>query len=167
MAVALTQSLGPLLGTRLAASGAGFLYATRLGSVPGSRPASTIAPTIVADSAGRLRYVLGAAGDARIITAVIQTLSRAIDQGYPLDRAVAAPRVHPTGARALRVEKDSAITWSDADFARLQALGMEVTASPSSYFARVHAVAVDPASGSLIGVAEPRGAGGTAGPIRR
>jgi gamma-glutamyltranspeptidase/glutathione hydrolase len=166
MAVALTQSLGPNMGTRLAAPGLGFMYATRLGSVPGSRPGSTIAPTIVTDSAGHPRYVLGAAGDARIITAVIQTLSRAIDQKLSLDRAVAAPRVHPMGQASLRIERGTQIRWSDGDMERFRSLGFQVDTSPSTYFARVHAVSVDFARRRLLGVAEPRGNGGASGPLR-
>jgi gamma-glutamyltranspeptidase/glutathione hydrolase len=166
MVVALTQSLGPSMGTRLAAPGLGFLYATRLGTVPGSRPGSTIAPTIVVDSLNRPRFVLGAAGDARIITAVIQTISRALDGGLPLDRAVAAPRVHPMGRASLRVERDTPIRWSDAEMTRFRSLGFQVDSGPSSYFARVHAVAIDFERRRLFGVAEPRGNGGAAGPVR-
>ena len=166
MVVSLTQSLGPSMGTRLAAPGLGFLFATRLGSTPGSRPGSTIAPTVVMDSAGRPRYILGAAGDARIITAVIQTISRAIDQRLPFDRAVGSPRVHPMGQASLRVERDSAIRWTDSVMERLRTLGFQVDTSPSSYFARVHAVAINYSSGTLLGVAEPRGNGGAAGPVR-
>jgi gamma-glutamyltranspeptidase/glutathione hydrolase len=168
MAVALTQSLGPVLGTRLASPGLGFLYATRLGSEPGSRPGSTISPTIVTDPSDRLLYVLGGAGDDRIISAVIQTLSRAIDQQLPLDKAVAAPRVHPMGATTLRIERDlrSRITWSDVEMERLKALGFTIETSPSGFYGRVHAVVVDHETGRLIGVAEPRGLGGAAGPVR-
>jgi gamma-glutamyltranspeptidase/glutathione hydrolase len=166
MAVALTQSLGPILGTRLSSPGVGFLYATRLGTVPGSRPGSTISPTVVTDTAGRLTYVLGGAGDSRIISAVIQTLSRAIDQRMSLDRAVAAPRLHPMGRTTLRVERDTRTGWSDVDIARLKALGFTVETSPPTYYGRVHAVFVDHADQRLMGVAEPRGNGGAAGPVR-
>jgi gamma-glutamyltranspeptidase/glutathione hydrolase len=166
MAVSLTQSLGPVLGTRLASPGVGFLYATRLGSVPGSRPGSTISPTIVTDPAGRLLYVLGGAGDSRIISAVIQTLSRAIDQQLPLESAVGAPRVHPTGETMLRVERDPRRGWTDAEMDRLKALGFTVETSPSSYYGRVHAIVVDHETRRLIGVAEPRGLGSASGPVR-
>ncbi len=168
MSVALTQSLGPVLGSRLVAPGLGFLYATRLGSVPGSRPGSTISPTIVTDPSGRLRYVLGGAGDSRIISAVIQTLSRAIDQGLPLERAVAAPRLHPMNATTLRVERDSAsrIMYTDAEIERLKALGFTIETSPSTYYGRVHAATIDEETRRFIGIAEPRGFGSAAGPIR-
>jgi gamma-glutamyltranspeptidase / glutathione hydrolase len=160
--VALTQSLGPALGTRLAASGTGIVYATRLGATPGSRPASTISPTLVLRD-GRVRYVLGGAGDNRIITAVIQTLSRALDQGLPLEQALASPRVHPLGATQLRLEEGA---WIAADLARLEELGFEIDAGPPTYFGRVHAIAIHPADGRLTGIAEPRGFGGAASPLR-
>lgn len=166
MSVALTQSLGPSLGTRLAAPGLGFLYATRLGSVPGSRPGSTISPTIVTDPSGNLRYVLGGAGDSRIISAVIQTLSRAIDQGLPLDRAVAAPRLHPMGGTTLRMERDTSGGWTDAEMERLRVLGFTIETSPSTYYGRVHAVTIDEETRRFIGVAEPRLFGSAAGPVR-
>ena len=168
MAVALTQSLGPVLGSRLAASGTGFLFGTRLGSTPGSRPGSTISPTIVTDRNDRLLYVLGGAGDARIISAVIQTISRAIDQQLPLDRAVAAPRVHPMGATILRVERDtvSSIGWTDAEIERQKALGFTIDTERSTWYGRVHAVVVDHETRRLIGVAEPRGFGSASGPVR-
>lgn len=168
LAVALTQSLGPVLGTRLVAPGLGFLFATRLGNTPGSRPGSTISPTIVTDPSGRLRYVLGGAGDSRIISAVIQTISRAVDHQLPLDRAVGAPRVHPMGNTTLRMERDSTtgIVWTDADLERLRTLGFTLEFSPSNYYGRVHAVTIDEETKRFIGVAEPRGFGGAAGPVR-
>jgi gamma-glutamyltranspeptidase/glutathione hydrolase len=164
MAVALTQSLGPSLGSRVSSPGTGFLFATRLGNVPGSRPGSTIAPTIITDSAGRTRYVLGAAGDARIISAVIQTVSRMFDQRLPLEQAIASPRLHPMGRGSIRVERGGRIGWSDADIVRLRQLGFQLDTAPSSFFARVHAVAVNQDALRLIGVAEPRGLGSAAGP---
>ena len=160
--VALTQSLGPGLGTRVAASGTGVLFATRLGATPGSRPSSTIAPTIVLRD-GQVRYLLGGAGDNRIITAVTQTLSRVLDQGRSLEQAVAAPRGHPLAARQIRLEGG---VWPESARARLQSLGFELSDGPSTYFGRIYAISIDPTTRVLTGVAEPRGYGGAAAPIR-
>jgi gamma-glutamyltranspeptidase / glutathione hydrolase len=160
--VALTQSLGPALGTRLAASGTGIVFATRLGAVPGSRPGSTISPTIVLRD-GSVRYVLGGAGDNRIITAVIQVLSRALDQGMSLEDAMAAPRVHPMSATELRLEEGR---WDDISRRRLQSFGFEISNGPPNFFGRVHAIAFDRSTGQFTGVAEPRGFGGAAAPLR-
>jgi gamma-glutamyltranspeptidase / glutathione hydrolase len=160
--VSLTQSLGPALGTRLAASGTGVLYATRLGAVPGSRPASTIAPTLVLRN-GEVRFALGGAGDNRIITAVIQTLSRALDHGMTLAEAMAAPRVHPVSVTELRLEEGR---WDDVTRRRLQSFGFQLTTGPATWFGRVHAIEVSADGREFLGVAEPRGFGGAAAPRR-
>jgi len=60
---------------------------------PGKRMLSSMTPTIVCKD-GQLRYVIGAPGGGRIITAVMQVLLNCVDHGMPLKRAVEAPRVH-------------------------------------------------------------------------
>lgn len=186
--VSITQSLGPAMGTRLVAPGLGFIYATRLGTVPGSRPASTIAPTIVSGGLKPAGYInnavsgglkpgdsikagagvvaLGGAGDARIISAVIQVISRMVDHRMPLAEAMAAPRVHPDALRTLRVEEGPVAAWTAADRARLEKWGFTLIGAPSGFFGRVHAV-MGPATkdAAAIGVAEPRWTGGAAGPL--
>lgn len=164
--VAITQSLGPSMGTRLVAPNLGFLYATRLGAVPGSRPASTIAPTIVTAPGGSGSVALGGAGDSRIISAVIQVISRLVDHRMPLDEAVAAPRVHPDAMKTLRVEEGPAGMWTAADRARLEGWGFTLVGAPSGFFGRVHAVERRAAGRPLLGVAEPRWTGGASG-VRR
>lgn len=161
--VALTQSLGPSMGTRLVAPGLGFLYATRLGTAPGSRPASTVSPTIVIPPDGGPVVALGGAGDSRIISAVIQVISRLVDHGMPLQEAVQAPRVHPDAERTLRIEEGPVSSWSATDRARLASWGFTLVPSPSGFFGRVHAVSFDRGTGQALGVAEPRWTGGAAG----
>ena len=163
--VAMTQSLGPSMGTRLVASNLGFLYATRLGAVPGSRPGSTIAPTIVIAPDGQSIVALGGAGDSRIISAVIQVISRLIDHQMPLAEAMAAPRVHPDAQKTLRVEDGPTGVWSAADRARLEGWGFTLIGAPSGFFGRVHAVQRPGASSPMLGVAEPRWTGGASGPV--
>jgi gamma-glutamyltranspeptidase/glutathione hydrolase len=163
--VALTQSLGPSMGTRLVAPGLGFLYATRLGTTPGSRPASTIAPTIVVPPDDAPIVALGGAGDARIISAVIQVISRMVDHKMSLADAMAAPRVHPDALKSFAVEEGPVASWTAADRARLEKWGFKLTGAPSGLFGRVHAVSRRPTPGApAIGVAEPRWTGGAAGP---
>lgn len=161
--VALTQSLGPSMGTRLVAPGLGFLFATRLGTAPGSRPASTVSPTIVVSPDGRDVVALGGAGDNRIITAVIQVVSRIVDHKMTLPEALLAPRIHPDAERTLRVEEGPVSAWSSADRERFATWGFKLVPSPSGFFGRVHAVRIS-GSTPAQGVAEPRWTGSAAGP---
>jgi gamma-glutamyltranspeptidase/glutathione hydrolase len=109
---------------------------------------------------------LGGAGDARIISAVIQVVSRIVDHKMSLADAVAAPRVHPDDARTLRVEEGPVSTWSAADRSRLERWGFKLIGAPSGFFGRVHAVTRSSAAPEMTGVAEPRWTGGAAGPSR-
>ncbi len=61
---------------------------------PGKRMLSSMSPTIVLDADGKVDLVLGAAGGSRIITAVFEELSNAVDFGMDAADAVRAPRFH-------------------------------------------------------------------------
>lgn len=61
---------------------------------PGKRPLSSMSPTLVLNEAGKPILTCGAAGGPKIITAVLQTLVRALDLGQSIDAAIASPRVH-------------------------------------------------------------------------
>jgi gamma-glutamyltranspeptidase / glutathione hydrolase len=61
---------------------------------PGKIPLSSMTPTLVFDPAGRLVMAVGAAGGARIPTAVALAVLHVIDDGMDLDAALAAPRLH-------------------------------------------------------------------------
>jgi gamma-glutamyltranspeptidase/glutathione hydrolase len=60
---------------------------------PGKRPLSSMTPTIVLKD-GKPFLVTGSPGGSRIITAVLQVISNAIDFHMPIDKAVSAPRLH-------------------------------------------------------------------------
>jgi gamma-glutamyltranspeptidase/glutathione hydrolase len=60
---------------------------------PGKRPLSSMTPAIVLKN-GKPFLVTGSPGGSRIITAVLQVISNAIDLKLPLAEAVAAPRIH-------------------------------------------------------------------------
>lgn len=60
---------------------------------PGRRPLSSMTPTIVL-RAGRVEMVAGASGGPRIISSTLQVLLNQMAAGMPLDRAMAAPRLH-------------------------------------------------------------------------
>ncbi len=167
--VALTQSLGPSTGSRVATSGLGFLYAATMGYLgampPGSRPWSSQSPLIVLND-GQPAYVLGAAGGRRIISAIVSVVSRIADQDLSLAQAMAEPRLHPTD-EAVYMEGRRQATWSAADLADLGEFGFTAVArGQASYFARIHGIEIDGPRGSYTGVADPRWMGSANGARR-
>jgi gamma-glutamyltranspeptidase/glutathione hydrolase len=115
---------------------------------------------------GQPVLVLGAAGARRIISAVVATVSRTIDQQLPLVQALAAPRFHPLAGR-IDLEQRPGTAWSAGDVARLDALGFRVeTRDDAPYFARVNAIAWDGARRVWVGVADPRWPGAAGAPAR-
>lgn len=167
--VALTQSLGPIMGSKVAAPGLGFVYAATMGYLgsqpPGARPFSSQSPLIVLED-GEPAYVLGAAGARRIISAIVEVVSRVVDEELSLADAMALPRFHPTPA-TVYMEGRRAATWSAADMAELASYGLTPEARASApYFARIHGIEFDALTGEYIGVADPRGNGSARGARR-
>lgn len=161
--VALTQSLGPTLGARVVTPGLGFLYASTLGGYlagggPGYRPWSSQAPLIVVRD-GEPALVVGGAGARRIVSALVTTLSRVLQDGESLDAALASPRLHATGSR-VEVQEG----WPVAQ--ALEDLGYRVGLREAAYFARLNAVAL-PRPGSFLGAGDPRWSESAAGGPRR
>ncbi|NIM50986.1 MAG: hypothetical protein GTO22_17350, partial [Gemmatimonadales bacterium] len=165
--VALTQSLGPSLGSKVAAPGLGFLYAATMGYLgalaPGARPFSSQSPLIVLND-GQPAYVLGGAGARRIISAIVEVVSRVVDEELSLADAVALPRFHPTPTK-IYMEGRRAATWSAADLAELMSVGFTPEARESAaYFATIHGIEFVFATRDYIGVADPRWHGSARGP---
>jgi gamma-glutamyltranspeptidase/glutathione hydrolase len=106
MAVALTQSLGPEYGSRVATPDLGFLYAVTMGAykdgAPGTRPNLSQSPFMVLKD-DRPLLVLGAAGGGRIPSAILSVISRFLDRGDAFREAMSGPRVH-TGETCPRLE---------------------------------------------------------------
>lgn len=165
-AVALTTSIGPRFGDGLATLDLGFLYAHsyRMDGepTPRLRDETEQTPTIVLKN-GRAVLALGGAGSARIPGAVLQVISNVVDRGWPLERAVAAPRLHCQGVN-VRIHEGIA----PAILAALRAAGLKLEVVKQASHARhvgiVHAVAFDPASGEFTGAADPAYDGAAAGP---
>jgi gamma-glutamyltranspeptidase/glutathione hydrolase len=114
-AVSLTTTLNEWFGSAITVPGLGFVLndemddfasvpgtANMFGLVqgepnaiaPGKRMLSSMSPSVVLGADGNVDLVLGAAGGSRIITAVFQELSDAIDFGMDAADAVRAPRIH-------------------------------------------------------------------------
>jgi gamma-glutamyltranspeptidase/glutathione hydrolase len=113
-AVAVTTTLNDSFGSHVTAGSLGFLlndemddFASKMGVAnmfgliqgpanaiaPGKRPLSSMTPTIVLQD-GKLRYVLGSPGGARIITTVANIFLSAAEGGLNIQQAVDAPRFH-------------------------------------------------------------------------
>ncbi|MFT6795979.1 MAG: gamma-glutamyltranspeptidase/glutathione hydrolase [Maribacter sp.] len=185
MVVSITQTVGPLFGSKVITPGLGFVYASTMGTYlsntdqePGSRPRTTIAPTIVTKD-GETVMVLGAAGGLRILSGIAQTISRHIDRDLDIKKAVAAPRIHPeavlneeTGKRKYDGMKFSAEFtpkngWASMDSISWSQAGFDVK-SIKRYgaFARVHAVTYNPKTNTWTGVADPDWEGTAEGPLK-
>ena len=168
--VALTQSVGPTMGSKVATEGLGFVYAATMGYLgqlePGTRRHWSSQSPLLVMRDGRPLLVLGGAGSRRIISGVVQSVSRFIDQQLPLEQALAGPRFHPTASR-IDIEVRPGTAWSAADVSRLEALGFNVEARDDApYFARINAIAWDAAAREWVGVADPRWPGTAAAPAR-
>src|SRR4029077_2303428 len=113
-AVAVTYTINGSFGAGVIAPGTGFflnnemddftvkpetpnLYGLVQGEanaiVPGKRPLSSMAPTLV-EKDGRVMLVLGSPGGSRIITSVLETILNVVDYGMSPREAVEAPRLH-------------------------------------------------------------------------
>jgi gamma-glutamyltranspeptidase/glutathione hydrolase len=113
-AVAVTTTLNDSFGSRVTATGLGFLlndemddFAAKQGVPnaygliqgpanaigPKKRPLSAMTPTIVLKD-GKLFLVLGSPGGPRIITTVANILMGVVDYGMNIQEAVNAPRFH-------------------------------------------------------------------------
>src|SRR5256885_1700175 len=61
---------------------------------PHKRMLSAMTPSIVTDSAGHVRLIIGSPGGPTIITTVSQVIMNVVDQDMGLADAIAAPRIH-------------------------------------------------------------------------
>jgi gamma-glutamyltranspeptidase/glutathione hydrolase len=171
MMVALTQSLGPNMGSMVVTPGLGFLYAATLGGYlgrmePGERAQSHMSPTMLVQDGVPL-LALGAAGGGRIPTAIIAAVSRLVDQNLSLADALAAPRVapdtpsmriggDPDAPTIVQAEIVEGLGFSAAVLDSLAARGFEIeTITRTGAFGRIHAVRWHPDQGVWEGVADP------------
>ena len=170
MYVSLTQTIGPNLGSKVATPGLGFLYAATLGGYlgrmePGERARSSISPLMVLAD-GEPVLVLGAAGGARIISAVVQAVLRVVDQGMDLPDALAAARVHPIDG-GIAMETSPGIGWAGEDVAEVASWMLVQEVEREGAFGRIHGIWRDPETGEMVGVADPDWEGAAIVPATR
>ena len=152
--VALTQTIGPTMGSKVATKGLGFLYAVTLGGYlgkykPGDRAKSHISPTFI-EKNGEILLALGAAGGSRIIPAVTQVTDRYFRQNHSLETALKLPRVYPYDD-SLWVENHIGVEKLNASFVDKN-LSIKYI-DEIARFGRVHAVALK--GQKWVGCADP------------
>ena len=158
--VAITQTLGPNMGSKVATKGLGFLYNVTMGPYlggylgedkPGDRASSHISPTLFTNG-DEVVLALGAAGGQRIITAITQVAYRYLAQNTPLYDALYLPRYYKDDG-ILYIEDHLGINRINA---QLFSSVYNVKRIPhKAYFGRVHAVALDSLKKLWIGSADP------------
>lgn len=120
---------------------------------PGIRMGSMMAPIIVTAPDGTVTG-LGTGGSERIRSALLLSVLRLVDLGDGLDRAVAAPRLHPTDAGVqLEPGWDSRVV----DLLRRRE-PVNIWPAPNLFYGGVHAVSRRP-DGSVVAVGDSRRSG--------
>jgi len=163
-AVALTQSIGPPFGSKVANPELGFLYAYsyNLAEHPLQyhREKSSQSPTIVFRD-NQPYIVIGAAGNIRIPASIVQTIVNVIDHNMSLDEAVSSPRVFLTD-QELHLE---AAELPESTLTELQRLGYNIKVHDNfdGYFGRAHAILIDRLTKKIYGAADPRDYGAAGG----
>lgn len=120
----------------------------------GKRPLSSMTPTIVLKD-GKPVLIVGSPGGPKIITAVLQVVSNVLDFDMPLDRAVAAPRVHHQWSPDELV-LEPGIPQAAID--ELGARGHILKVLAEDGLGEVQAILVKP-NGTKVAVSDPRGEG--------
>lgn len=163
-AVAITQSIGPSFGSKVASLELGFFYAYSYDMnddpIPYQREKTSQSPTMLLKE-GEPFLVLGSAGSSRIPGSIVRTVVNVIDHGMGLEDALGARRwfIAPNG---LRIE---ALGLPDPVAGALEEYGYDLQPyfEKNGYLGRVHAVLVDPLTGTLFGGSDPRDFGGAGG----
>ena len=170
-AVAVTTTLNDFFGSRVTATGLGFLlndemddFASKPGVPniygliqgpanavgPGKRPLSSMDPTIVLKN-GRLFLVLGSPGGSRIISTVANILMGVVDYGMDIQQSVNAPRFHH---QWLPDEAVVETGFSPDTLRILEHMGYKVEQHP--YWSDGECIAIDLKSGERLGAADGR-----------
>ncbi len=178
-AVSMTYTLEYGYGSRIVVPGAGFLLNNELGdfnsapemtddrgnigtkanlALPGKRPLSSMAPTILAKD-GKLFMVTGSPGGRTIINTVLMTILNVVDFAMNAQEAVDAGRIHHQWLPdRLSMERYG---FSADTIAKLKAMGHTITEGGGQGVAEVIVVGKDGVlEGGVDGRATDGGAGG-------
>jgi len=186
-AVALSQTLGGFFGATVATPGLGFLYNSNLNAfnytnplspnylAPRRAPTTVMAPTIILKDRKAL-LVLGSAGSDRVVPTMVSVISGVADRGLDLCAAVAAPRAiwgtnwgapRPFIELAGEITPERAQALEKRGFQGSYLLEFPARWMDISAFGGTNAVFIDPRTGMLAGVPDPRRSGAAAAPSAR
>jgi gamma-glutamyltranspeptidase/glutathione hydrolase len=176
--VALTQTINTSYGSKVIVPGTGVVLNNEMDDfaiapgqpnafglvgaeanavAPLKRPLSSMSPTIVLED-GQPVLTIGAAGGPTIITQVVQGLVRHFDFGWPLEKALAEPRIHHQWSPD-EIRAESALDKATRD--ALTSRGHELRAVKS--MGVTQAIRYDRPSQQFLGVYDPRVAGKAGG----
>ena len=174
--VGITQSIELVFGAKTMASGLGFFYNNYMSAfeyknmmhpsflVPGGRPYSSVAPTLLFRESGRPYIMLGSPGSERISTTLAQVISRMIDSGQGLAEAIDGPRIHAGSSGKAAIEKRS-FRPEISDLLSRAGFSVKSRGAYSFYIGCVQAVELPEAEGEdFKGVSDPRRDGNAGGP---
>lgn len=164
-AVAVTTTLNDSFGSHVTSGSLGFLlndemddFAAKMGVpnmfgliqgpanaiAPGKRPLSSMTPTIILED-GKLRFVLGSPGGARIITTVANIFLSTAEGGLNIQQAVDAPRFHHQYLPdKLYLERG----FDEATLSSLRLMGYTLSIK-DGHWSNGECIAVDPKTGEL------------------
>jgi gamma-glutamyltranspeptidase/glutathione hydrolase len=166
-AVSVTTTLNNSFGSHVTSGTLGFLlndemddFASKVGTpnmfgliqgpadaiAPGKRPLSAMTPTIVLEN-GKLRYVLGSPGGARIISTVANIFLSASQNGLNIQQAVDAPRFHHQYMPD-KLELEPGFPPDTISALRSMGYGVSIR---NGFWANGECIAVDPKTGELEG----------------
>jgi gamma-glutamyltranspeptidase/glutathione hydrolase len=117
---------------------------------PGKRPLSSMSPTLVRDSAGNTRVIVGAQGGPRITTSVFLALVDRLRFGMSIVDALVAPRFHEQWKPSELMLENG---FSAETRERLEAMGYRLKDIGST--GRMAAIERFP-NGRVWGVSDPR-----------
>ena len=173
MAVALTQSIERVYGSKAAADGLGFLYNNYLMDFdydmpehpfymrPNASPWASVAPSILFNNK-KIWMVMGSPGSERIFSSLAQFLLHLIDEKMSLYDAMVAPRIHCSLGGRVSIEADRFSPYL-VNFLKEKGYRIDIRKPYSFYLGAVHAVLKRDEDSDFEGVAEIRRDGSAGG----
>jgi gamma-glutamyltranspeptidase/glutathione hydrolase len=168
--VTLTQTLSDFFGAKVLVPGTGIILNNELKNfasrginamAPGKRMRTTIAPTVVLEN-GRPLAALGTPGAARIVSTTTLIVSNLLDYGMDIQQAIDAPRFF-----ARDIEKplhlEARVPQPTQQALRTLGYELQVYGEFDLFFGGAQGIVRDPATGRLLGGADPRRDGAVVG----